>query len=234
MTSDAKILGANGCRHHPSPQLMASYVAGQLACAEAVAVATHIALCPDCAAVHHGVTSQSPSCTLESEAPAADVPAFSRCLVRAKMQQHCADKQAQRLDLPASVAPLLSKYAPCGARWWSIFPGIKRLRLKIRSPKQGDYSASLLRIKAGTKVPQHTHGDVEYMVVLQGTLVDENGTHPQGSFLTTRPGECHTPRATEDSDVLCLNLARGTICFTSKWLSWLNPFMKRECSAKTA
>lgn len=232
MSADAKILGANGCRCHPSPQLMASYAAGRLACAEAIAVATHIALCPDCAAVHHDVMGGIAESQIDA-APAAEAPAFSRCLVKAKMQQHCEERMTARLDLPAQVLPILRKYAGC-AHWWPIFPGVKRLRLNIRSPQKDSYDVSLLRIRAGTRFPRHAHDDVEYMVVLQGTMTDENGVHQQGAFLTTRMGECHTPQATAESDVLCLNVARGTVRFTSKWLAWLNPFMRRECSAKTA
>lgn len=229
---DVKIFGGDGCRWHPSPALVASYVAGQLACAEAVALTVHLAMCPACAAVHRDVVGVAADGLVE-EPPAPDVPEFSRCLVRAKIAARCADRAA-RLDLPATVAPILKKYVTCSARWWPVFPGVRRLALRIRSPYKSNYDTSLIKIKAGARFPQHAHDDVEYMVVLQGTLVDEHGTYPQGSFLTTRQGECHTPRATGDADVLCLSVARGTVRFTSPWLKWLNPLLRRDCPASRA
>lgn len=218
------VMGAGDCRRHPSPQLIAAYVAGQLACPEAIAVAAHLAMCPDCAAVYQAVAGHAADDMLTEE-PALDAPSVTRCLVRAKLQAYQAEQMA-RLDLPASVAPLFKKYIKLGARWWRVFPGVQRLALKIRSPHKHNYETSLLRIKAGTSFPQHAHDDVEYMVVLQGTMVDERGTHHTGAFLTTRSGEEHTPRATPDADVLCLNVARGGVRFTSGWLRLLNPLLK--------
>ena len=78
-------------------------------------------------------------------------------------------------------------------------PGVERRMLE----RIGDESAratSIVRYQPGAHFAQHTHDLGEEILVLEGTLSDEYGDYPAGTYLMNPPGSTHTPR----SDSGCL------------------------------
>lgn len=58
-------------------------------------------------------------------------------------------------------------------------PGVSSLSLH----GYGEEKVSLIRFAPGTSVPRHDHPGGEEIYVIEGDLVDEHGTYPQGSWL---------------------------------------------------
>ena len=59
--------------------------------------------------------------------------------------------------------------------------------------KNGDGpAAALLRYAPGAKVPTHRHVGTELILVLEGELVNDAGTHPAGTLEICPPGSQHT------------------------------------------
>ena len=54
-------------------------------------------------------------------------------------------------------------------------------------------STSLVRLAPGKHLPKETHPGGEEILVLEGTLSDEDGDYPAGSWLRQPPGSAHAP-----------------------------------------
>ncbi len=100
--------------------------------------------------------------------------------------------------------------------------------LSICYLKTGDpgYEVSLYRIKAGGRIPEHTHRGCEITLVLEGEISDANGAYQQGDFLMGRPGDVHAPTATQSGDCICLAVLDAPLQFTDWKYRWMNPALQ--------
>ncbi|MCH7936316.1 MAG: cupin domain-containing protein [Proteobacteria bacterium] len=57
----------------------------------------------------------------------------------------------------------------------------------------GDETVMLMRILAGTRIPRHRHEIGTELFVLEGTLTDESGSYPKGTWLRQPTGSVHEP-----------------------------------------
>lgn len=69
-------------------------------------------------------------------------------------------------------------------------PGVKMKLLWKDETKEG-YTA-LFKMEPGARLPQHRHVGVEQTFVLEGSLVDENGSCEAGNFVWRHPGSVHS------------------------------------------
>ena len=70
----------------------------------------------------------------------------------------------------------------------SRVPGMSVLSLH----QAGDERVSLIRIAPGTRIDSHPHPGGEEIFVLEGTLADEHGTYPAGSWIRNPHGSEHS------------------------------------------
>ena len=54
-------------------------------------------------------------------------------------------------------------------------------------------SVKIVRLAAGSSYPLHSHDGGSETFILQGSLTDEHGHYPAGSWERTPPGWCHQP-----------------------------------------
>jgi anti-sigma factor ChrR (cupin superfamily) len=53
----------------------------------------------------------------------------------------------------------------------------------------------ITKLAAGAGIPEHTHEALEQTYVLEGSLVDHEGTCTAGNFVVRAPGSRHAPTA---------------------------------------
>ena len=91
----------------------------------------------------------------------------------------------------------ISQRAVCdtGAMEWqqSPTPGIWRKRLELSGPAESGRVTSLVRFDPGAQFPEHGHPEGEEILVLDGTLSDEYGDFPKGTFVLNPDGTRHMP-----------------------------------------
>ena len=68
----------------------------------------------------------------------------------------------------------------------------------------GDEQVRLTKMDPGCTVPSHEHASVQEILVLEGTLEDEDGVYPNGTWLRLPAGSRHAPKSAEG----CLLLAK--------------------------
>jgi anti-sigma factor ChrR (cupin superfamily) len=94
-----------------------------------------------------------------------------------------------------------STYLDVSAIAWepTKWPGIDTKTLyRDASGKQ----TTLTRMAAGTRLPRHRHVGLEQSFVLEGTLVDQDGSCTAGNFVWRRPGSVHEAWTPEGCVVL--------------------------------
>jgi putative transcriptional regulator len=69
--------------------------------------------------------------------------------------------------------------------------------------RDGPAECSLLALAPHGTIPQHSHRGSELVLVLEGTLHDENGTYTRGDLIAATPDMQHTPH-TRDEACICL------------------------------
>ncbi|NIR97675.1 MAG: hypothetical protein GWO39_05960, partial [Gammaproteobacteria bacterium] len=71
-------------------------------------------------------------------------------------------------------------------------PTVWRKRLDLVGGESGRVT-SLVRYDANSSFPEHGHPEGEEILVLKGTLSDEHGEYPAGTYLLNPPGFRHAP-----------------------------------------
>jgi putative transcriptional regulator len=104
--------------------------------------------------------------------------------------------------------------------------------LQISQLRTGDreHEFALYHIKAGGRIPQHTHRGTELTLVLEGSFSDEEGVYQQGDFLLRDAQDTHTPTAARSADCICIGVLDAPIRFTPWNYRILNPFLRLHAS----
>lgn len=91
-----------------------------------------------------------------------------------------------------SDTPRKSTYLDVGELEWQAtdFPGVS-IKVLWRADDGESYTA-LFRLEPGARLPMHRHRGVEQTFVLEGSLVDDEGTCTAGNFVWRQPSSVHS------------------------------------------
>jgi putative transcriptional regulator len=218
-------------RHHPAEDLLIDYATGALGEAEAIVVATHLALCPDCRA-SVGAFEAMGGAMLDEIAP---LPVGA----------HLLDSVMARLDaMPAAEPPMAAParrpavggtvpLIPQPLRgylggdvgdvaWRPVMRGLDEHRIAC----PGDATVRLMRIRAGVAMPQHTHHGRELTLVLAGGFTDATGHYLRGDLSLSDGSVDHVPTADDDGDCICVAVTDAPLRLTGRLGRLLNPFIR--------
>jgi putative transcriptional regulator len=87
------------------------------------------------------------------------------------------------------------------AGWQSTAPGIRRMKLNAGS----ELDVELYRIQPSARVPRHTHGGMEFTLVVAGGFSDETGSYGPGDLAVKGQEDTHQPVG--DAGEVCFALA---------------------------
>lgn len=227
-------------RHHPGDALLLDYASGLLAEPVALAIATHLALCPAC---RHAVGEMEAvgGALLDGLEPEPLAPGSLEA-VMARLDR--ADVvPAPRPDVhrrpAAGAVPLfpepLRGYAGDDGRrlrWTPMVPGMSCALVPVGGSggKAGGKSAGpaakarLMRMRGNLPMPRHTHAGVEITVVLDGGFHDELGEFARGDLSFGDASIDHQPVA-DPEGCLCLSVTVGPLRLTGAVGRFLNPFL---------
>jgi putative transcriptional regulator len=189
-------------KHHLTEQLLMGYAAGTLPEAFSLVVATHISMCDTCRAALAEYEAVGGEIMLDADPTemAEDALAATLALIDGS-----ADAVPQRpVQWGSGIFPApLRDYVNgdvADVKWRKVGGGVSQMIL----PTSKDASVRLLRIPAGTAVPDHGHHGTELTLVLQGAFVDETDRFGTGDVEVANEDLHHTPVAEEGMDCICL------------------------------
>jgi putative transcriptional regulator len=209
---------------HPDLDLITEYAAGSLPLAQAACVSIHIGHCSRCQCIAGQLTDLGAT-LFEALAP---LPVGDTQLnaVLARLDEETplayANSKGDPSDTPAILQRLM-RGDFSDLTWKNIGSTLRISYLKTGDP---DHEFALYHIRAGGRIPEHTHRGSEMTLVLEGGFSDANGSYHKGDFLVRRPGDVHAPTALQSEDCICLAVLDAPLKFTDWKFRWMNPFLK--------
>ncbi|NQV91999.1 cupin domain-containing protein [Candidatus Woesearchaeota archaeon] len=82
--------------------------------------------------------------------------------------------------------------------WQAFQPGVEIKHLHEHQKAK----IVMIKFSPGAKVPKHEHEGGEEIYVLDGTLIDEEGTYTKGAYLYNPPKSTHTTHSPEGCTLL--------------------------------
>ncbi|AOT10567.1 ChrR family anti-sigma-E factor [Pseudoalteromonas luteoviolacea] len=221
-------------KYHPSKQLMHKHVAGELPVGLSVAIAAHIELCDKCKCEVEELeaklatqffNSESAECGFHGDnisteddllfdAMLSDITSLDVDTHVKPLEASMFDYQDKSVQLPRAIAALkLGSFINAGK--------VSRARFEL---DEGPMRSSLLHIKPGGEIPEHTHTGFELTLLLDGTFEDESGKYVPGDFIMLDGRHNHTPKTEEGC--LCFTLVDNALHFNKGLSKLLNPIGK--------
>jgi putative transcriptional regulator len=212
---------------HPELDLLTEYTAGNLPLAQAACVSAHMNYCEQCqrtasqlqdlGAVMFDALQGEPVGDAQLDAVLArldDVPPLSY----AKLETGAVGRT------PAILQRLMSGDFS-DLTWKKITKTLSISYLKTGDP---NYEFALYHIKAGGRIPEHTHRGTEMTLVLEGGFSDAEGSYDQGDFIFRQATDVHAPTALQSEDCICLAVLDAPLKFTNWKYRWMNPFVQLQ------
>ncbi|MGJ8622817.1 MAG: ChrR family anti-sigma-E factor [Yoonia sp.] len=189
-------------KHHLTEPLLMGYAAGTLPEAFNLVVATHITMCDTCRAALAEYDAVGGEVMLDSDPVDVAEDALAATLAMIDSGDMIVEEKPKRDARSVFPGPLQDyvKGDIDSLKWRKVGGGVSQLVLKTSK----DASVRLLRIPAGTKVPDHGHQGTELTLVLQGAFVDEEDRFAAGDVEVANEELHHTPVAEEGMDCICL------------------------------
>ena len=202
--------------HHIDETLLMDYAVGATTEPESLIIATHLAFCPQCRGAVRSMEDVG-GALLDDVAPEA-VADDALAAVLARIDGEAppvptAGRRSPEADLILVPEPLRS-YLGGGlesVNWQRAMRGLQVFEVPTGRP---DIKTRLLKIKAGTPMPEHTHHGQEFTLVLTGGYSDERGHFIRGDIDITDDSVQHTPVADADEDCICLTVTRAPLKLT--------------------
>lgn len=219
-------------QHHISDELLLDYATGNLAEGWSIAVATHLALCPNCRG-RLSFMEHAGGQLLErvEELQCEDVSAGdSWAAMQARIASNAGVKTAEPKrvaapsDIPVLPEPLRSYLgADVNAlKWKALGRGAYHIPIKTGDKES---HVRLLKIPAGKPVPEHSHGGKELTVVLKGAFTDGSNVFKRGDIEEADETLTHQPVATADEDCICLAVTDAPLKFKSLIVRLVQPVL---------
>jgi putative transcriptional regulator len=217
--------------HHPNEELLLDYASGALGEGWSLAVATHLALCPDCRRTVGGLEALGGGMLVDTAPDSLSEDLLDAVLARIDEVSE-ADLNTAPTVLPASTsgsAPVLPQ--PLRGYLGGDAEELKWQRLglgahQIMIPTEDEcVTARLLRIPAGKPVPQHTHRGMELTLVLAGAFSDSTGAYGRGDFQEADEELEHQPHAAPGEDCICLAITDAPLRFSGSLMRVIQPLL---------
>jgi putative transcriptional regulator len=164
--------------HHPDAGALLDYAAGAASEAAGVMIASHLALCPACRGEVARLEALGGAMLDELTPTPLETAALDNLLRRLDDPDTTPEPAPTKSAAPESALllpqPLRDYVGDTGALpWRKLGGGVDEVEIAHAAGK-GEH-LRLLRIKAGSAVPRHTHHGNEMVMVLAGGFTDASG-----------------------------------------------------------
>ena len=227
--------------HHPDDFILLDYSAGSLGVARALAVSVHLSYCRQCQEQLKSLNALGGIILADSQPGGSDSePQPERAEDTWASDENFDALMANLTAEPQTSKPSSSGHSSAGYHnplerylprsldkldWHQQTPSIACYDLNSLVDDQG-YGVALQKIKAGARVPRHSHRGQELTVVLTGGFSDGLGVYQQGDYIARDPSHHHSPTAMQNEDCICLTVLDAPMRFTGPFMRWLNPLVR--------
>lgn len=216
--------------HHPQDELLLDYAAGNIGEGPALAVASHAARCQSCLD-QISVYETLGGVLLEDIAPEPVADSLLARTLAMLDAPEAASAAVAPVDVEtARVAPEpLHRYLGRGLahlawrRVGALIAAVEEVRLPVAAK---NVKVSLMRLKAGSLMPRHSHRGNEYTLVLAGGFSDGDSHFGPGDFVAKDGSDTHQPIVDEDGECICLAVLDAPVRLSGTIGRLFNPFLR--------
>ncbi|WP_312402844.1 ChrR family anti-sigma-E factor [Rhizobium sp.] len=215
-------------KHHLSDDFLIEYATGGLSEGWSLAVATHLALCPECRQRLHAMERAAGALLDKADEGANEDEAWARFKARTadvrveEIKPEVPTMTKQTVVLPEPLRSYVGGDL-ADLKWRALGRGAYQILIDT---KDKDTQVRLLRIPAGKPVPEHTHEGRELTLVLAGSFRDGEDLFARGDVEEADGDLLHTPTATEGEDCICLAVTEAPLKFSSWIVRLVQPILK--------
>ncbi len=209
---------------HPELDLLTEYSAGTLPLAQSACISIHVSRCDHCRRIV-GQLNELGAGLVESLDP-EPVGDATLNAVLARLDEETPlryERAAEDAGNTPAILQRLMRGDFSDLTWKNIGSA---LRISYLSTGDPDHEFALYHIRAGGRIPEHTHRGGEMTLILEGGFSDANGSYHAGDFIHRRPGDVHAPTALQSEDCICLAVLDAPLKFTDWRFRWMNPFLR--------
>ncbi|MDF2117200.1 ChrR family anti-sigma-E factor [Roseiarcaceae bacterium H3SJ34-1] len=208
--------------HHPSDLLLADFAANTLDEANALVIATHLSMCPQCRMVVGQFECLGGALLDGLPSQPFDSGRRARALAEIEAELPPALPPRARPQPRTDVDSLIGLYGAGSWRWTG--PGVYWRPLDV--PVENGTRAFLLRAAPGTALLNHRHSGTELTLVLKGAFSHELGRFAAGDVEEADIEIAHSPVVDKESECICLVAMQGDIRLQG-WIGRLmQPFVR--------
>lgn len=210
---------------HPETHLLTDYAAGNLSLAQAACVSAHLNYYPRCRDEVNQLESLGASQFEQLEGIPVGDALLDKVLARLDEEPPLRynSPAAREIGRTPAILQRLMRGDFAELTWKKITRTLSISYLKTGDP---GFEFALYHIKAGGRIPPHTHRGSEMTLVLEGGFSDAHGSYNAGDFLFRAADHVHAPTATQAEDCICLAVLDAPLKFTSWRHRWMNPFLR--------
>lgn len=234
-------------KHHPSKELLAGFVGGNLPASIAIGVSIHCQMCEQCRNEVAAMTDKAADIEFEQLNASVEDPAtesFDAELEASVTHASASDSKCEAdifadmfdsitADDEISEQPVQrsSMISVRGNKYelpkalnhvhisnWMNLGKLSRSSLNL---DEGPIHSHLLYIDKDGEVPAHTHKGYEITLLLEGSFEDELGEYHPGDFIEVDGRTTHQPKT--KSGCLCYTVADDALVFTEGFHKLFNP-----------
>jgi putative transcriptional regulator len=203
--------------------LLARYVAGSLPSPLRMAVGAHLEIKDDNRAFVESLEAMAGEAVEDTAgAEVTDREArLEEIFSRAPAQQMPSSRPSSGKIPPALAA--LVPHEIGTIPWRAKMPGYKECALGVIEGCE----VNLLWIRAGRKMPSHTHEGSEITLVLDGAFSDSRGRYGRGDIALADEDVDHSPTAENGGPCICLAITDAPLRLTGSYRQFFSDFIGR-------
>ncbi len=212
---------------HPSNALVLDYASGSLAEGMALAIASHASLCRACSERIGKLERLGGELLQEVETADADGGSLAAMLLRLEEPEPFVAPPPPLDAETNSLLPKPLRQYVGGSLKDLAWKRVGRMYEEVRLPlSRKNLKVSLMRLKPGSLMPQHTHRGQEITLVLAGGYTDNGRAFIRGDFDAKGPSHKHQPVVDEDGECLCFVVLDAPVRLTGTLGRLVNPFLR--------
>ncbi|MDX1733883.1 MAG: ChrR family anti-sigma-E factor [Halioglobus sp.] len=215
-------------KFHPDFDLLTEYAAGSLPLAQSAVISVHVDQCAHCRRLTSQLTDVGANLMEALQPVAVGDDLLNAVLARLDEEPPLQYERqvADRSKTPAILQRLM-RGDFSDLTWKNIGSALRISHLSTGDPH---HEFALYHIRAGGRIPEHTHRGGEMTLVLEGGFSDAEGSYHAGDFIYRKPGDVHAPTALQSEDCICLAVVDAPLKFTDWRFRWMNPFLRLRAS----
>lgn len=217
-------------KHHPTFELLKSYVDGDLPASLSIGISIHAEMCSACQHTIAQLTEQVANQAFEAEQLTTttdiddnenidhDFELMMKEITASDQIDEIIEIAPRHVSFRGNTYNLPSALSSVDIGYSANIGKLSRSRIKL---DESEIHTSLLHINPGGGVPSHTHKGFELTLLLEGSFDDSEGRYVKGDFIMLDGKHTHTPISNDGC--LCYTVANDALHFTQGINKLLNP-----------